>query len=267
MVAIIGMFFQDGLTGSAWGDWALYTASPLRAFENELGVQDPVGFWDPVGYTNDGDVQSFKRRRTVELKHGRISMLATMGYRQEYEMCRTKSDISLFAKEMATDPAVVARLEGALATSSGWLRDSACLWIRFYALYADGETELSTADGERLRRAVDAAIESFERDHGGHPDFVGAMYQQASVAVLSASFSGLSTRAVAAQARRVGEAALRVFRRHYGSHPRSAAHVRERLNRDYTEAVSDIVWGSCAGGDPILKTFFAAPPPCAPCAG
>jgi len=80
MVATIGMFFQDGLTGSAWGDWALYTASPLRAFENELGVQDPVGFWDPVGFTSDGDVTAFRRRRTVELKHGRISMLATMGY-------------------------------------------------------------------------------------------------------------------------------------------------------------------------------------------
>ena len=37
MMAIIGMFFQDGLTGSAWGDWANYTESPLRAFENELG--------------------------------------------------------------------------------------------------------------------------------------------------------------------------------------------------------------------------------------
>ena len=36
MMAIIGMFFQDGLTGSAWGDWANYTASPLRAFETEL---------------------------------------------------------------------------------------------------------------------------------------------------------------------------------------------------------------------------------------
>ncbi|KAL9139438.1 Light-harvesting complex-like, partial [Amphidinium carterae] len=24
MMAIIGMFFQDGLTGSAWGDWASY---------------------------------------------------------------------------------------------------------------------------------------------------------------------------------------------------------------------------------------------------
>ena len=70
---------EDGLTGSAWGDWALYTASPLRAFENELGVQEPVGLWDPVGFTADGDALSFKRRRHVELKHGRIAMLATMG--------------------------------------------------------------------------------------------------------------------------------------------------------------------------------------------
>jgi len=31
MVAIIGMFFQDGLTGQAWGDWSLYEDSPLRA--------------------------------------------------------------------------------------------------------------------------------------------------------------------------------------------------------------------------------------------
>jgi len=80
MMAIIGMFFQDGLTGSAWGDWALYTDSPLRAFENELGVQAPVGFWDPAGFTADGSVESFARRRQTELKHGRICMLATMGY-------------------------------------------------------------------------------------------------------------------------------------------------------------------------------------------
>jgi len=80
MMAIIGMFFQDGLTGSAWGDWAVYTASPLRAFENELGVQDPVGFWDPLGFSSDGDAAAFKRRRTVEIKHGRISMYACIGY-------------------------------------------------------------------------------------------------------------------------------------------------------------------------------------------
>merc|ERR1719215_2063437 len=80
MMAIIGMFFQDGLTGSAWGDWASYTASPLRAFENELGVQDPVGFWDPAGFSNDGNTEDFARRRQTELRHGRVSMLATMGY-------------------------------------------------------------------------------------------------------------------------------------------------------------------------------------------
>eukprot|EP00435_Cladocopium_sp_Y103_P063497 s94_g25.t1 len=64
---------QDGLTGSAWGDWANYTASPLRAFENELGVQAPVGFWDPAGFTADGSVENFKRRRQTECL--RISLL------------------------------------------------------------------------------------------------------------------------------------------------------------------------------------------------
>ena len=77
---LFSCFRQDGLTGSAWGDWANYTASPLRAFENELGVQAPTGFWDPAGFTADGSVENFKRRRQTELKHGRISMLATMGY-------------------------------------------------------------------------------------------------------------------------------------------------------------------------------------------
>ena len=52
----------------------------LMAFENELGMQAPVGFWDPAGFTADGSVEDFKRRRATEIKHGRISMLATMGY-------------------------------------------------------------------------------------------------------------------------------------------------------------------------------------------
>ncbi|CAE7878056.1 unnamed protein product, partial [Symbiodinium necroappetens] len=52
----------------------------VSAFENELGVQAPFGFWDPIGFTADGDVDAFKRRRATELKHGRIAMLATMGF-------------------------------------------------------------------------------------------------------------------------------------------------------------------------------------------
>merc|ERR1711979_65498 len=80
MMAIIGMFYQDGLTGSAWGDWSLYTDSPLRAFETELGVQAPVGYWDPLGLSKDGDADAFKRRRVTEIKHGRVSMFACLGY-------------------------------------------------------------------------------------------------------------------------------------------------------------------------------------------
>merc|ERR1712039_400796 len=89
MMAIIGMWFQNGLTGSAWGDWALYTDSPLRAtaapdFSKELGACPPLGFWDPLGLSQYADpniaVSQFRRRRGVEIQHGRVSMLACLGY-------------------------------------------------------------------------------------------------------------------------------------------------------------------------------------------
>ena len=46
-----------------------------------LGVQSPVSFSDPVGFVLDGDVEAFRRCRPVDLKHGRISWMARMGYR------------------------------------------------------------------------------------------------------------------------------------------------------------------------------------------
>ncbi|CAK0896971.1 unnamed protein product, partial [Prorocentrum cordatum] len=52
----------------------------VSAFESETGVQAPVGYWDPLGLSADGDVATFKRRRETELKHGRVAMYATMGY-------------------------------------------------------------------------------------------------------------------------------------------------------------------------------------------
>jgi hypothetical protein len=80
MVAIIGMFFQDGLTGSAWGDWALYTGSPLRAFDAETGVTKPFGYWDPLGMAADMDEKTFRRRREAEIKNGRVAMIAAIGW-------------------------------------------------------------------------------------------------------------------------------------------------------------------------------------------
>jgi hypothetical protein len=188
-------------------------------------------------------------------QHNQLADL--MGTWQEYEMTRTQSDVRLFAKDMAMDAAIVARVKGALACNSGWLRDTAGLWIRFYSMYADGELELSSADGERLRNAADTAILFFEHDHGGHPHFVGAIYQQAAVAVLCASMSGLSTKTAASLARRVGEAVERVFRKHYGTSASAKQHVRERLTKDYAESASKLIWSGHSEEDLVMKLFFS----------
>ena len=39
---------------------------------NSLVLQEPIGFWDPLGLSADKDEATFKRRRAVEIKHGRI---------------------------------------------------------------------------------------------------------------------------------------------------------------------------------------------------
>jgi hypothetical protein len=50
------------------------------AFEEELGVQPPLGYFDPFGLLS-GDVtqELFDGLRYVEIKHGRICMLAFLG--------------------------------------------------------------------------------------------------------------------------------------------------------------------------------------------
>ncbi|CAE7716709.1 FCPF [Symbiodinium sp. CCMP2592] len=88
MMAIIGMFFQDGLTGSAWGDWSTYTASPLRAYDpsEEVGAMPPLGFFDPLNFSKPGrplgvylqdlsDEEKFAWLRAAELKNGRVAMM------------------------------------------------------------------------------------------------------------------------------------------------------------------------------------------------
>mmetsp|Transcript_9254 Transcript_9254/g.12253 ORF Transcript_9254/g.12253 Transcript_9254/m.12253 type:complete len:223 (-) Transcript_9254:251-919(-) len=57
------------------------SSSALKmSFEDRLGAQPPLGFWDPLGLLEDADEERFERLRTVEIKHGRISMLAILGH-------------------------------------------------------------------------------------------------------------------------------------------------------------------------------------------
>ena len=56
------------------------SSTVLKAFEDELGAQPPLGFFDPLGMVADGDQEKFDRLRYVEIKHGRICMLGVVGY-------------------------------------------------------------------------------------------------------------------------------------------------------------------------------------------
>mmetsp|Transcript_42948 Transcript_42948/g.91312 ORF Transcript_42948/g.91312 Transcript_42948/m.91312 type:complete len:254 (-) Transcript_42948:131-892(-) len=56
------------------------TALSASPFANELGAQAPLGFFDPLGMLKDADQQKFDTIREMELKHGRVAMLAVVGY-------------------------------------------------------------------------------------------------------------------------------------------------------------------------------------------
>ncbi|CAJ1965830.1 unnamed protein product [Cylindrotheca closterium] len=60
------------------------TSLAASPFANEIGAQMPLGYWDPLGICKDGDKENFDRLRYVELKHGRVAMLAVVGYLTTY---------------------------------------------------------------------------------------------------------------------------------------------------------------------------------------
>merc|ERR1719356_2268741 len=44
------------------------------------GITEPLGFFDPVGFTTDASEGKIRFYREVELKHGRVGMLAALGF-------------------------------------------------------------------------------------------------------------------------------------------------------------------------------------------
>jgi len=60
----------------------LAAASTLKYAKSLPGVTEPLGFFDPMGFCSAEDVTQGKIRfyREVELKHGRVGMLASLGF-------------------------------------------------------------------------------------------------------------------------------------------------------------------------------------------
>lgn len=102
----------------------------VKAFENELGVQPPLGYFDPLGLSRDSDFDEFYRRREAELKNGRVAMYATLGYILP-EYFRWPGYLS------PTDDITFADVPNGLAALSkvpleGWLQIIA--WCGFYEI-------------------------------------------------------------------------------------------------------------------------------------
>merc|ERR1719191_1524007 len=95
MIAAAGMIVQELATGNKLATFAVMgkkgakDAAPKKkyidgvAYAKELpGVTEPLGFWDPLGFCSDEKLTEGKLKfyREVELKHGRVGMLAALGF-------------------------------------------------------------------------------------------------------------------------------------------------------------------------------------------
>merc|ERR1711933_214698 len=80
------------------------SSTAVKAFEDELGAQPPLGFFDPLGLVADGNQEKFDRLRYIEIKHGRISMLAVLGYLVTEAGIRLPGEIDLSGTKFADIP-------------------------------------------------------------------------------------------------------------------------------------------------------------------
>lgn len=56
------------------------STSALMAASDDFGAMAPLGLYDPCGFLADGSQETLDHYREVELRHGRVSMLAVTGW-------------------------------------------------------------------------------------------------------------------------------------------------------------------------------------------
>merc|ERR1719271_1622177 len=86
MIAAAGMIVQELQTGEKL--FTLAVGGQEAKFDGEAyakempGILPPMGFWDPLGFCSADDITEGKIKfyREVELKHGRVGMLAALGF-------------------------------------------------------------------------------------------------------------------------------------------------------------------------------------------
>eukprot|EP00531_Pseudo-nitzschia_arenysensis_P011458 CAMPEP_0116130634 /NCGR_PEP_ID=MMETSP0329-20121206/8585_1 /TAXON_ID=697910 /ORGANISM="Pseudo-nitzschia arenysensis, Strain B593" /LENGTH=211 /DNA_ID=CAMNT_0003625027 /DNA_START=52 /DNA_END=687 /DNA_ORIENTATION=+ len=71
-------------SAAAFSPFAKKAATPAAKvapfIDTMVGALDPVGFFDPLGFAEKADENTLKRYREAELTHGRVAMLAAVGF-------------------------------------------------------------------------------------------------------------------------------------------------------------------------------------------
>jgi hypothetical protein len=57
--------------------WVADASKPCYGLPGDIS---PLGFFDPLGFTKNGELNDVKRIREAEIMHGRVAMMATVGY-------------------------------------------------------------------------------------------------------------------------------------------------------------------------------------------
>ena len=91
-------------------DTAASARQVAMSFETEIGAQPPLGFFDPLGLLKNADEDRFNRLRYVEIKHGRISMLAVLGHIVTTGGVRLPGDIDFHGTSFDSIPSGLAAL-------------------------------------------------------------------------------------------------------------------------------------------------------------
>lgn len=65
--------------GYGWDPTDVEAEKPFDPSEEVVGITDPLGYFDPLGFAKVGDFEGFRFKRAAELKHGRVAMLASVG--------------------------------------------------------------------------------------------------------------------------------------------------------------------------------------------
>mmetsp|Transcript_16634 Transcript_16634/g.28064 ORF Transcript_16634/g.28064 Transcript_16634/m.28064 type:complete len:205 (+) Transcript_16634:10-624(+) len=104
MKSVIFASFLAGASAFTTSTVRSSTALKASAFEEDIGALLPLGFFDPLGLVADGDQAKFDRLRLTEIKHGRISMIAVVGYLIQEAGIRLPGSIDLSGTKFADIP-------------------------------------------------------------------------------------------------------------------------------------------------------------------